>query len=148
MSDTSSASFQIQRVYLKDLSFESPAAPNIFRSQHKPDIKLDLNTATQKLEDGIHEVVLRLTVTAQHQEQSLFLIEVQQAGIFQLRGFEPAAIAQMIGSLCPGILFPYAREVIDSVLTKGSFPALMLAPINFDALYQAAQQEAKTAETH
>lgn len=141
--------FSIQRMYLKDLSFETPAGVEIFKQQWKPQIQLDVNTRHEKLEDDLYEVVLTLTVTAKLEEQTGFLIEVQQGGIFLARGIEGDQLRQVMSTVSPNILFPYAREVIDSLAVKGSFPALMLAPINFDALYQQAmQQQAGTSATH
>jgi len=147
--------FGIQRVYLKDTSFESPNAPEIFRSAWKPQINLDLNTKSEKLADDVYEVVLTLTVTAKNDDKTAFLVEVHQAGIFKIEGLEGPALQQTIGAFCPNLLFPYAREAVDQLVTKGSFPALMLAPVNFDAIFaqglanQKAQAEAQQAEqTH
>lgn len=139
--------FGIQRVYLKDTSFESPNAPDIFRSQWKPQINLDLNTRSEKLADDLFEVVLTLTVTAKNDDKTAFLAEVHQAGIFKIEGIEGPALHQTLGAFCPNLLFPYAREAIDGLVTKGSFPALMLAPVNFDAIYaQGMQQQAQKAQ--
>jgi preprotein translocase subunit SecB len=151
--EAKSGNFGIQRIYLKDTSFESPNAPEIFRGQWKPQINLDLNTKSNKLADDTYEVVLTLTVTAKNDEQTAFLAEVHQAGIFKIEGLEGPALHQAVGAYCPNILFPYAREAIDCLVLKGSFPALMLAPVNFDAIYaqtiqqQQAQAAAKQAET-
>jgi len=139
--------FGIQRVYMKDASFESPNAPEIFRSQWKPQINLDLNTRSEKLADDLYEVVLTLTVTAKNDDKTAFLVEVHQAGIFKIEGIEGPALHQTLGAFCPNLLFPYAREAIDGFVTKGSFPALMLAPVNFDAIYaQGMQQQAQKAQ--
>lgn len=139
--------FGIQRVYLKDLSFESPNTPAIFRKEWKPKIKLDLNTKSMKLDNDVYEVVLTLTVSAKLEDETAFLCEIQQAGIFSIAGFPEETRAQMLGAYCPNILFPYAREAIDTAVVKGSFPALMLAPVNFEALYAqnkaAAENETK-----
>jgi len=145
--------FGVQRIFVKDVSFESPNTPDVFRSQWNPKINMDLNTASKKLGDDIYEVVLTLTVKAENDEKTAFLVEVQQAGIFKIGGLEGPALHQAVGAFCPNLLFPYAREAIDSLVIKGSFPALMLAPVNFDAIYaqslqQQAQQEKETAETH
>ena len=139
-SDSLQPKFAIQRVYVKDISFESPGAPETFRIQGKPSVNLDLNTKNQSLEDGLWEVVLTLTITAKAEdERTLYLAEVQQAGIFEIAGLEGEMTEQTLASLCPSILFPYARENIDSLITKGTFPPLMLAPVNFDALYEQAK---------
>lgn len=135
--------FAIQRVYIKDVSFESPNAPEVFRGQWKPQINMDLNTRSNKLADDVYEVVLTLTVTAKNEDKTAFLAEVQQAGIFKIEGLEGGALHQTIGAYCPNLLFPYAREAIDSLVVKGSFPALMLAPVNFEAIYAQSVQQAK-----
>lgn len=147
--------FGIQRVYLKDSSFETPLGAEAFLQEFQPKINLDLNTKNQRLDDKNFEVVLSLTVTAVFGEgdnaRTAFLVEVQQAGIFIIDGFEPAQAHQMLGTVCPNILFPYAREAVDNFVTRGGFPALMLAPVNFDALYvsamrQMAEQQAAQAQ--
>lgn len=139
------AQFSMQRVYVKDLSFESPRAPEIFRGSWQPQINLELNTRNQSVGENLYEVVLCITITAKNEEgQAIFLAEVHQAGIFQIEGMEAAALSQTLGSFCPSVLFPYARETIDSLVTKGSFPPLMLAPVNFDAIY--AESERRRAE--
>ncbi len=146
--------FALQRIYVKDLSFESPNSPLVFQEQWKPQINLDLNTAHNKVSDNQYEVVLSLTVTAKLGEKVAYIVEIQQAGVFMVHGIEGAQLGQMLGAYCPTILFPYAREAIDGVVGKGSFPALMLAPVNFDAIYAQAlkrkQEEgaAGEAQTH
>ena len=135
--------FGIQRIFLKDTSFESPNAPQIFQGQWKPQINMDLNTKSNKLADDVYEVVLTLTVTAKNDDKTAFLAEVHQAGIFKIEGLEGPALHQAVGAFCPNLLFPYAREAIDSLVLKGSFPALMLAPVNFDAIYAQSVQQAQ-----
>jgi preprotein translocase subunit SecB len=147
MTEQQQPQFGIQRIYAKDVSFESPNVPDIFRLEWKPQVKLDLNTQTRKLDNDAYEVVLTLTVSAKIEEQTAFLCEVQQAGIFSISGFPDETRDQMLGAYCPNILFPYARECIDNCVVKGSFPALMLAPVNFDALYMQNKQNAPTPET-
>ncbi len=134
--------FALQRIYIKDLSFESPKAPEIFKAQWQPEVKLDLNTTNTALEDGMYEVVLSLTATVSNGEETAFVAEVHQAGIFLARNLPEADLHRTLGAFCPNLLFPYAREAIDNLVTRGSFPALMLAPVNFDALYLQAQQQA------
>lgn len=142
--------FSLQRIYVKDLSFEAPKSPEIFRQEWTPSVGLDLNTRQKTLEGDFHEVVLTLSVTVKNGEEVAFIAEVQQAGIFLIKGLDAASMSHTLGAFCPNILFPYAREALDSLVTRGSFPALMLAPVNFDALYaqelqrqqQAAQGEA------
>ncbi|PXX93652.1 protein-export chaperone SecB [Marinobacter vulgaris] len=142
--------FALQRIYVKDLSFESPNSPAVFQDQWKPQVNLDLNTAHNKVSDSQYEVVLSLTVTAKVDEKVAYIVEIQQAGVFLVKGIEGAQLGQMLGAYCPNILFPYAREAIDGVVNKGSFPALMLAPVNFDAIYAQAlkrKQEEASGET-
>jgi preprotein translocase subunit SecB len=142
--------FALQRIYVKDLSFESPNAPLVFQEQWKPQINLDLNTSHNKVSDNQYEVVLSLTITAKVEEKVAYLVEIQQGGVFLVQGVEDQQLGQMLGAYCPTILFPYAREAIDSIVTKGSFPALMLAPVNFDAIYAQAlqrKQEEAAGET-
>jgi preprotein translocase subunit SecB len=128
--------FQLQRIYVKDLSFEAPLGHVVFQKQWQPKIQLDLNTANNKIDDKNYEVVLTLTITAKQEEDTAFLVEVQQAGIFGCEGFDSQQLHQVLNMMCPNILFPYARETIDSLVMKGSFPPLMIAPVNFEALYQ------------
>ena len=135
--------FAMQRIYLKDLSYETPMGVNAFKQQWKPKVNQELNTKTNKLDDNNFEVVLTLTITVQLEEETAFLTEVQQAGIFMIKGLEGQQLAQVLNTTCPQILFPYAREAIDNVITKGSFPALMLPPINFDVLFAQAVAKAK-----
>jgi preprotein translocase subunit SecB len=136
--------FSVQRIYTKDLSFESPATPAIFRKQWQPQVSVDLNTKSSAIDsEGNYEVVLSLTITAKVEEETAFLIEVQQAGIFLVSGFEGDNLRRILATAAPTILFPYARETIDSVCVKGAFPALMIAPVNFDAVYQRAQAQAQ-----
>jgi preprotein translocase subunit SecB len=147
MTEQQQPQFGIQRIFTKDMSFESPNAPEIFRKEWKPQVKLDLNTATRALDSEAFEVVLTLTVSAKIEDQTAFLCEVQQGGIFTVSGFPEETRDQMLGAYCPNILFPYAREAIDNAVVKGSFPALMLAPVNFDALYMQNKQAVESGET-
>jgi preprotein translocase subunit SecB len=148
--------FALQRIYLKDLSFESPNSPVVFQEPWKPQVNLDLNTAHNKVSDNQYEVVLSLTITAKLGEKVAYIVEIQQAGVFLVAGIEGPQLGQMLGAYCPNILFPYAREAIDGIVNKGSFPALMLAPVNFDAIYaqalkrkqEEAAGEAKEEQTH
>ena len=140
--------FAMQRIYNKDLSFESPSTPEVFKKQWQPQVNVDLNTKSDKIDDqGNFEVVLTITITAKVEEQTAFLVEVQQAGIFFITGFEGEDLRRILGTAAPNILFPYARECIDTVCVKGGFPAIMLAPVNFDALYQQALAQSEGGET-
>ncbi len=127
--------FSLQRIFVKDLSFEAPKSPEIFREDWSPQVEMDLNTRQRSLEGDFHEVVLTITVTVKTADEVAFIVEVQQAGIFLIQGLDEASKGHALGAFCPGLLFPYAREAIDSLVVRGSFPALMLAPVNFDALY-------------
>ena len=138
------AQFVLQRIYVKDMSFESPKAPDAFTQQWKPQINLELNTSHTNHDEDNYEVVLSLTVTARNEaEETIYLVEVQQAGVFMIKGMSDDTRGQTLGSFCPNVLFPYARETIDSIVSKGSFPALMLAPVNFDAVYAQAKARAE-----
>ena len=127
--------FSLQRIYVRDLSFEAPKSPAIFRQQWEPSVALDLNTRQKPLEGDFFEVVLTLSVTVKNAEEVAFIAEVQQAGIFLIKNLDAASMSHTLGAFCPNLLFPYARETLDSLVVRGSFPALMLAPVNFDALY-------------
>ncbi len=134
--------FVMQRIYTKDLSFEAPGTPGVFKQQWQPKVSVDLNTNSSAIDDaGNFEVVLTITVTAKLEEETAFLIEVQQAGIFFVKGIEGEQLRRVLGTAAPNILFPYARETIDSVCVRGAFPPVMLAPVNFEALYQQALQQ-------
>ncbi|MBS0288952.1 MAG: protein-export chaperone SecB [Proteobacteria bacterium] len=136
--------FTIQRIYVKDVSFETPHAPEIFKEEWKPEVNVDLQTKTNRLEETIFEVALHLTVTVKMGEKVAFLVEVHQAGIFTLKGFPQEQLSHALGSMCPNILYPYARETISDIVIRGGFPQLLLAPVNFDALYlQHLEQQKK-----
>ncbi|BES72932.1 protein-export chaperone SecB [Marinobacter nanhaiticus D15-8W] len=155
--NASQPQFALQRIYIKDLSFESPNSPTVFQEQWKPQVNLDLNTSHNKVSDNQYEVVLSMTITAKIEEKVAYIVEIQQAGVFMVKGIEGAQLGQMLGAYCPTILFPYARESIDTIVNKGSFPGLMLAPVNFDAIYaqalkrqqdEAAGNAAEENQTH
>lgn len=139
--------FAVQRVYVKDASFEAPDSPECFRRPYNPQINFNINSRSRKIEDNFYEVVLRLTADVKQDDKTLFLVEVQQAGVFEIAGLEGERLEQVLMITCPGILFPYGREAVDSLVVKGSFPALMLAPINFEAVYlQAKRSQAEQAK--
>lgn len=135
--------FEIQRIYVKDLSFEAPNTPHTFVEDWKPEVQLNLETKSNKIQDNVHEVVLSVTATVTTNKKSAFLVEIQQSGIFMISGFPQDQLRQMLGSFCPNILFPYAREVISDVVMRGGFPQLILAPVNFDMLYAQHLEEQK-----
>lgn len=136
------AQFSIQRIYIKDISFESPQGAAAFQKQWKPKVSQDMNTKTNKIDDDLYEVVLRVTITMADGEDTIYLAEVEQAGLFTIKGITEQQLPQVINTTCPSILFPYLRETIDNIVTRGGFPALMLPPINFDALFASAVQQA------
>ncbi|MFN6971156.1 MAG: protein-export chaperone SecB [Rheinheimera sp.] len=147
VADEQQVQFAIQRIYVKDISFEAPNSPSIFRKDWQPEVKLDLDTRSEKLDDSTFEVVLSLTVTASIGEETAFLCEVQQAGIFSVPAVSDAQMAHMLAAFCPNILFPYAREAVSSLVNRGTFPQLNLAPVNFDALFaQYVQQRQAEAQ--
>jgi preprotein translocase subunit SecB len=131
----------IQRIYLKDISFESPRSPMVFQEEWKPEVGLELNTKSRQVGENLYEVVLDVTVNVKNNNEVAYLVQVQQGGLFTIAGFEERQLHHALGAFCPGTLFPYARENIDSIITKGSFNPVMLAPINFDALYLESLQK-------
>lgn len=154
--DQATKRIAIGKVYLKDFSFESPQSPAIFKSgEWQPETNLNLRSNHAALDGDQHEVLLTITIEAKHGESTIFLVEIQQAGLFEIAGYEGEEFNAIIGSFCPNILFPYAREAIAGIIQKGGFPEFVLQPINFEALYmqsrkQAAEQtaDAAGAETH
>ena len=145
----------VVKIYVKDFSFESPQAPSVFNaSEWAPNTNLNLRSAHSPVSDTFHEVVLTITVEAKEKDsdKAIFLVELQQAGVFDISGYEKEEMGVLIGSFCPGVLYPYAREAIAGIIQKGGFPEFVLQPINFEALYaqslQQQQDEAAAAETH
>lgn len=131
----SQGQFTIQQLYLKDASFESPSVPGIFDQDWDPKVNLNLRTVAKKVtEDGVHEVVLTVTVTVNNGEEVAYLAEVQQAGLFVIAAPNDAALQHLLAVFCPTALYPFAREAISNLVSKGGFPQLNLAPVNFDAL--------------
>ena len=143
VSESVQVQLRIERLYMKDASFESPGAPSIFTQQFQPEMKVDINTSVNSLGDSRHEVVLSATVNAMRSdEKHAYIVEVQQAGIFVIEGAEGQTLRQVLGIACPNTLFPYLRETLDSLVTKGGFPPLQLAPVNFEMLYAEAMRQA------
>ena len=146
----------VVKIYVKDFSFESPQSPNIFNAKEwAPNTNLNLRSSHSLVDDKFHEVVLTITVEAREKEsdKTIFLVELQQAGVFDIGGYEKEEVSVLIGSFCPGVLYPYAREAIAAIIQKGGFPEFVLQPINFEALYQQSLQQqqaeaASAAETH
>ncbi len=126
---------QVQKIYVKDASFEAPTAPHIFQEQGQQRIELNLNQKAQQLAPSVYEIVLTVTVTCKVGEKTAFLVEVQQAGIFGLSGFDAQQLDLVIGTYCPNIIFPYARHAISTLIEQGGFPPFLLQPINFEQIY-------------
>jgi preprotein translocase subunit SecB len=139
-----STTLALQGVYLKDCSFESPQGPR-GNGEWNPQISLDLNTAVQPIAGDIREVVLTVTISAKQGEQVLFLVEVKQAGAFLMQNLSGDEFKRAIGSICPNVLFPYARAVVSQLVSQGGFPQLLLPPVNFDALYASSLTEGANA---
>lgn len=142
--------FSLQKIYVKDVSFETPNSPTIFTMKWEPKVELNLTSQAQQLQENLLELSITVTVTVKLEEKTAYLVEVCQAGIFAMKGFTEQEMGPMIGSYCPTILFPYAREAISDLVTKGGFPPMLLAPVNFDALYlqhlQQMQQNVQHSE--
>lgn len=131
----------LQKIYVKDLSFESPKAPEIFTANVSPQTQLNMRSSAREVGLNTQEITLTLTVEAKDKDQTLFLVEVAQAGVFTMQGYTDEERAMLVGSYCPATLYPYAREAVSDVVVKGGFPQLLLQPINFDALYAQAMQQ-------
>jgi preprotein translocase subunit SecB len=137
--------FVIQKIYIKDVSFETPNSPVIFTQKWEPKVEFNLASNAQALEDGLYEVSLTVTVTVKLEDKTAYLVEATQAGVFTIMGFEEQELSPMIGSYCPTILFPFAREAVSDLVVKGGFPPMLLAPVNFDALYMQHLQQQNAA---
>ena len=133
----------LQTIYIKDLSFEAPNSPEVFLEQEiTPETKLNISNAHRKLSEGVYDVSLKLSVESTYGEKTMFLAEVEQAGVFAIRGYDETETRALIGIFCPNTLFPYIRELISTMVTKAGFPALLLQPINFDSIYSHAMEQA------
>ena len=141
MTEQAAPQFSLQRIYTKDLSFEAPNSPQNFLKEWKPDMNLDLNTEVNKIDEHNYEVVLMVTATVKNDGETAFLAEVHQAGVFTLVNIPAEQVSPIMGIQCPNILFPYAREAISDLVNRGSFPQLLLTPVNFEQLYLQAQQQ-------
>jgi preprotein translocase subunit SecB len=131
----------LQKIYVKDLSFESPKAPMVFTTNAAPQTQLNVRSGAQEVAPDTHEVTLTITVEAKDKDSTLFLAEVAQSGIFLIQGYTAEERSILIGSFCPNTLYPFAREAVADLVTKGGFPQLLLQPLNFDAIYAQAMQE-------
>lgn len=146
--------FTVEKIYVRDLSFESPKAPQIFNEQAQPQLNMSLNQRVQRVGENAYEVVLQITLTCSLGEgNTVYVAEVQQAGVFGLAGFEANVLDAMLGTQCPNVLYPYARQLLGELIQAGGFPPFLLQPINFDALYaeglrqRAAQGQGDSNET-
>lgn len=140
MSEDGKTNFQVQRIYVKDVSFESPGAPEVFLEERNPKINVQLNNSARRMgESSEYEVEVGVTVTAIHNDKTMYLVEVRQAGIFTITGVEGANLDHMLGAYCPDILFPYLRQAVSELIALGSFQPFLLQPINFQALYRDAK---------
>lgn len=147
--DTSKLAFSMQKIYVKDLSFEAPGVPEAFSFEggYKPNVNLELNTSNRLINGDSHEVSLNITVTAKEEEKVMFLAEVKQCGVFSLENMDEATKRHTLGSFCPSILFPYARQVISDMISNGGFPQLLLAHINFEQLFKAQEERRASEDT-
>jgi preprotein translocase subunit SecB len=133
--------FQIQRMYLKDLSLEQPNSPQILTEQQSPQVEINLGLSAETISDGIYEVCVTATVTTKIADKTLFLVEAKQAGIFEIRNIPQDQLQAIIGIACPGMVYPYLRAIISDICTRAGFPPVMLAEVNFQAMYEAQQQQ-------
>ncbi len=149
MADTDAEKhFSISKLYIKDLSFEAPSSPAFFAGDvnWNPNLKINIGWVTNKISDKLFESVLKVTITAYLEEKTVYLAEVQQAGIFELKGYSKEEMEPLLNTYCPQLLFPFVREVIADVVGKGGFPQLMLKPMDFEAIYAHNKAQAETEE--
>jgi preprotein translocase subunit SecB len=142
---TQQPGFSIEKIYVKDLSLEIPNAPAVFMQRETPQVGVELGNSATKLDEGVYEVVLTVTVTSKIEDKTVFLVEVAQAGIFQVRNIPQENLELIVSVTCPNILFPYAREAVSDLITRAGFPPVLLSPINFEALYAQQKQQAPGA---
>jgi preprotein translocase subunit SecB len=135
--------FGIEKIYVKDLSLEIPHAPDVFLSGEQPQVEVQLHNEGAAISEGMYQVVLTITVTAKAGDKTMFLVEVAQAGIFQIRNVPEADFEPLLATACPNILFPYARETVSDIISRAGFPAVYLAPVNFEAIYLQRLQQAQ-----
>lgn len=146
-SPDSEKQFSIQKIYIKDVSLETPNSPSVFTEQWEPNVEINLSSNAQSLQKDLFEVALTVTVTVKIKDKTAYLIEVTQAGIFSISGLTESEMGPMLGSFCPNLLFPYVREVVSDMVTKGGFPPMHLAPVNFDALYSQHVEQMKNQQS-
>ena len=127
--------FSVEKIYVKDVSFEAPGAPQVFNEQGQPTLEMNLNQRVQRVAAALFEVELGVTLTCKLVDKTVYLVEVRQAGLFGLNGFDEQTLDAMLGVHCPGVLYPYARQTVSDMITAGGFPPFLLQPINFEGLY-------------
>ena len=138
--------FNIEKIYVKDLSLEIPNAPQVFLQKDAPQVSIELQNKASMVEDGVYDVVLTITVTAKIEDKVAFLVEVAQAGIFQVRNVPPEAVDGLMSVTCANILFPYAREAVSDMVTRAGFPPVVLNPLNFEAIFMQQKQQQEAAQ--
>jgi preprotein translocase subunit SecB len=141
------AQFSIQKVYVKDLSFETPNSPDIFKMEWKPVVDMHMTNEATPIGDDLYDVVLSITLTVKLEEKTAYLVEINQAGIFLIKNIPDDVIERMLATVCANILFPFTREAVSDTVTRGGFPQLLLSPVNFDALYAQQQTEQPDSST-
>ena len=137
----SSPIFNIQRMYLKDISLEQPNSPQILLEQQQPQVDINLGVSAETIAEGVFEVCVTATVTTKVQERTLFLIEAKQAGIFEIRNLPDDQMQAILGIACPGMVYPYLRAIVSDVCTRAGFPPVVLSEVNFQAMFEAQQQQ-------
>ena len=145
MADDNSPVFQIQRIYLKDMSLEQPNSPKILLEQAQPQVEISLAVGAETVAEGIYEVAVTATVTTKVGERVLFLVEAKQAGIFEIRNLPPEQLQAIVGIACPGIVYPYLRAIVSDVCTRAGFPPVILTEVNFQSMFEAQQQQQQAA---
>jgi preprotein translocase subunit SecB len=136
--------FGIEKIYVKDLSLEVPGGPQSFMQQAQPQLEVQITQQAQRVNEVLFEVTLVVTVTAKSEDKTLFLVEASQAGVFQIRNVADSDLPPVLGIVCPNVLFPYARETVSDLVNRAGFPPVLLAPVNFEAIYQQRAEAAKT----
>ncbi len=147
LQESNDAQFSIQKVYVKDSSFETPNSPEIFKMEWKPVVDMHMTNEANPVGDNLFDVVLSLTLTVKIEDKVAYLVEINQGGIFLINNIPDDVIERMLATVCANILFPFAREAIADIVTRGGFPQLLLSPVNFDALYAQQQQQAEQPES-
>lgn len=148
MSEQNQPVFNIEKIYVRDLSLEVPNAPQVFLDRDPPQVDMQLHNQANMVEEGIYESILTITVTAKLNDKTVFLVEVSQAGIFQIRNIPEEELDPILGIGCPNIIFPFARETVADIVTRAGFPPVLMAPINFEAMYQQRLAEQSGNATH